>query len=207
MSRYLTIISRLRDQGFRLDKAQELRAASIPYDETEDALNQLFFRLVQAWTLGVDPEPPALSDRRPDEYTLPELEQQCRKLDLYYSCARSFGFEIDADALSAAIAMAKQVQSSSSATQAEVDAAAKSLNAAVKALVKKTGNNGSSSNSSSSSNSGNNGSSNSGTNVRPSNNGSSVTPNTGPRRDRCFSPMRRNRFPLRLSGCSSKSSR
>ena len=63
------------------------------------ALNQLFFRLVQAWTLGVDPEPPALSDRRPDEYTLPELEQQCRKLDLYYSCARSFGFEIDADAL------------------------------------------------------------------------------------------------------------
>ena len=85
-----------------------------------------------------------------------------------------------ADALSAAIAMAKQVQSSSSATQAEVDAAAKSLNAAVKALVKKTGNNGSSSNSSSSSNSGNNGSSNSGTNVRPSNNGSSVTPNTGP---------------------------
>ena len=68
--------------------------------------------------------------------------------------------------------MAKQVQSSSSATQAEVDAAAKSLNAAVKALVKKTGNNGSSSNNSSSSNSG--------TNVRPSNNGSSVTPNTGP---------------------------
>ena len=99
VSRYLTIISRLRDQGFRLDKARELRAASIPYDETEDALNQLFFRLVQAWDLGTDPEPPALSDRRPDEYTLPELELQCRKLDLYYSCARSFGFGIDADAL------------------------------------------------------------------------------------------------------------
>ena len=30
VSRYLTIISRLRDQGFRLSKAQELRAASIP---------------------------------------------------------------------------------------------------------------------------------------------------------------------------------
>ena len=99
VSRYLTIISRLRDQGFRLDKSRELRAASIPYDETEDALNQLFFRLVQAWTLDVDPEPPSLSDRRPDEYTLPELELQCRKLDLYYSCARSFGFDIDADAL------------------------------------------------------------------------------------------------------------
>ena len=99
VSRYLTIISRLRDQGFRLEKAQELRAASIPYDETEDALNQLFFRLMQAWTLGVNPEPPTLSDRRPDEYTLPELELQCRKLDLYYSFARSFGFEIDADAL------------------------------------------------------------------------------------------------------------
>ena len=99
VSRYLTIISRLRDQGFRLDKSQELRAASIPFDETEEPLNQLFFRLLQAWTLGVEPEPPALNDRRPDEYTLPELELQCRKLDLYYSFSRSFGFQIDADAL------------------------------------------------------------------------------------------------------------
>ena len=99
VSRYLTIISRLRDQGFRLDKSQELRAASIPFDETEEPLNQLFFRLMQAWTLGVEPEPPALNDRRPDEYTLPELELQCRKLDLYYSFSRSFGFHIDADAL------------------------------------------------------------------------------------------------------------
>ena len=99
VSRYLTIISRLRDQGFRLDKSQELRAASIPFDETEEPLNQLFFRLMQAWTLGVEPEPPALNDRRPDEYTLPELELQCRKLDLYYSFSRSFGFKIDADAL------------------------------------------------------------------------------------------------------------
>ena len=99
VSRYLTIISRLRDQGFRLDKSQELRAASIPFDETEEPLNQLFFRLLQAWTLGVEPEPPALNDRRPDEYTLPELELQCRKLDLYYSFSRSFGFKIDADAL------------------------------------------------------------------------------------------------------------
>jgi len=99
VSRYLTIISRLRDQGFHLTKAQELRAASIPYDETEDELNQLFFRMLQAWTLGVNPEPPALVDRRPDEYTLPELELQCRRLDLYYSFSRSFGVEIDADAL------------------------------------------------------------------------------------------------------------
>ena len=99
VSRYLTIIARLRDQGVRLDKSQELRAASIPFDETEEPLNQLFFRLLQAWTLGVEPEPPALNDRRPDEYTLPELELQCRKLDLYYSFSRSFGFKIDADAL------------------------------------------------------------------------------------------------------------
>ena len=99
VSRYLTMISRLRDQGFRLTKAQELRAASIPYDETEDELNQLFFRMLQSWTLGANPDPPALVDRRPDEYTLPELELQCRRLDLYYSFARSFGCNIDADAL------------------------------------------------------------------------------------------------------------
>lgn len=99
VSRYLTIISRLRDQGFHLSKAQELRAASIPYDETEDELNQLFFRMMQSWTLGQEIDPPALVDRRPDEYTLPELELQCRRLDLYYSFARSFGCDIDADAL------------------------------------------------------------------------------------------------------------
>ncbi len=97
--RYLTIISRLREQGFRLTKAQELRAASVPYDETEDELNQLFFRMLQAWTLGQELEPPELPERRPDEYILPELELQCRKLDLYYSFARSFGCTIDADAL------------------------------------------------------------------------------------------------------------
>ncbi len=99
VSRYLTMISRLRDQGFHLTKAQELRAASIPYDETEQELNQLFFRLMQSWTLGQNPDPPELPDRRADEFTLPELELQCRKLDLFYSFARSFGCEIDADAI------------------------------------------------------------------------------------------------------------
>ena len=91
------------------------------------------------------------------------------------------------NALTAAIAMAKQVQASTTASQPEVDAAVKALNAVVKAMQKKnsgssnSGTNNNKNNSNSNSNSGkNNSSSNSGTSVRPSNNGSSTTPNTGP---------------------------
>lgn len=38
ITRYLTIISKLREQGFQLTKEQELRAANIPFDETEEPL-------------------------------------------------------------------------------------------------------------------------------------------------------------------------
>ena len=38
ITRYIAVISKLREMGFLLTKEQELRAANIPFDETEDAL-------------------------------------------------------------------------------------------------------------------------------------------------------------------------
>ncbi len=96
ISRYISIISKLREMGFVLTKEQELRAANIPFDETEDALRDLFFQFLGRWQRGEAIEQPGLAL---DEPTLPELEQYYRKLDLYFSFARAFDCEIDEDAL------------------------------------------------------------------------------------------------------------
>ena len=96
ISRYLTVITRLREKGFSLPREQELRAANIPFDENEDALWELFFSFVRRYLAGEEIEQPGLSSSEP---TLPELELYYRKLDLYFSFARAFGLEVDADAL------------------------------------------------------------------------------------------------------------
>lgn len=42
ISRYISLISKMREMGFVLTRDQELRASNIPFDETEDALRELF---------------------------------------------------------------------------------------------------------------------------------------------------------------------
>ena len=42
---------------------------------------------------------PELPEKRPEQYTLPELELHCRKLDLFFSFSKAFGCTIDRDAL------------------------------------------------------------------------------------------------------------
>ena len=44
-------------------------------------------------------EQPSLPERQEEQYTLPELELYCRKLDLYFSFAKAFGCPVDEDAL------------------------------------------------------------------------------------------------------------
>jgi ATP-dependent RNA helicase SUPV3L1/SUV3 len=98
ISRYITVISRLRENGFRLTKEQELRAANIPYDETDEELNRLFVHFLRLWRSGQTLERPALQEKQ-GAYTLPELEQYCRKLDLYFSFSKAFGCPVDRDGL------------------------------------------------------------------------------------------------------------
>ena len=96
ITRYITIISKMREMGFVLTKEQELRAANIPFDETEDALRELFFQLLHRWQQGEPVEQPGLPE---DESTLPGLEQYYRKLDLYFSFAKAFNCPVDEDKL------------------------------------------------------------------------------------------------------------
>ena len=96
ISRYITIITKMRELGFTLTKQQELRAANIPFDENEDALRELFFQFLTRWQKGEELSMPALAAEEP---TLPELEQYYRKLDLYFSFSRAFDCEVDEDAL------------------------------------------------------------------------------------------------------------
>lgn len=99
ISRYIAIISKLRENGFRLTKEQELRAANIPFDETEDALYKLFYSFLRMVRHGEPLAQPQLPEKRAMQYTLPELEQYCRKLDLFFSFSKAFDCTIDLDAL------------------------------------------------------------------------------------------------------------
>ncbi len=96
ISRYIAVISKLREAGFLLTKEQELRAANIPFDETEEALRELFFQFLHRWQRGERIEQPGLGEENP---TLPELEQYYRKLDLYFSFAKAFDCPVDLDRL------------------------------------------------------------------------------------------------------------
>ena len=99
VSRYIFIISKLRENGFRFTKEQELRAANIPFDETEDELYRLFLHFLDVYRLGEYPERPGLGGRELKSFTLPELELLYRKLDLYFSFSKAFSIDIDREAL------------------------------------------------------------------------------------------------------------
>ncbi len=99
ISRYLTIISGLREQGFRLSKEGELRAANIPFDETDDELLKLFYDFMRRFLNGEAIEQPILPGAVDAPYTLPQLEQHCRKLDLYFSFSKAFGVKVDNERL------------------------------------------------------------------------------------------------------------
>ena len=97
VSRYITLIGKVRQEGFSLTREQELRCANIPFDETEDELLELFFSFLRRFREGQPLSFPEL----PEGYapTLPQLEQYCRKLDLYFSFSKAFGYPVDRDAL------------------------------------------------------------------------------------------------------------
>ena len=97
ITRYLALISKIREQGFRLTKEEELRAANIPFDETEEPLRDLFFRFLRLHLQGEELPRPELPEG--GTQTLPELELYCRKLDLYFSFAKAFGCPVDEEAL------------------------------------------------------------------------------------------------------------
>ena len=99
VSRYIFIIGKLRENGFRLTKEQELRAANIPFDETEEELYRLFLHFLDVYRQGEYPERPGLGGKDMKRCTLPELELLYRKLDLYFSFAKAFDIVIDREAL------------------------------------------------------------------------------------------------------------
>ena len=98
ISRYISLIGRMRQAGYYLTKEEELRAANIPFDETDTALSALFFRFLRQWKDGEEITRPALPEKD-SAYTLPELELYCRELDLYFSFAKAFNCPVDREAL------------------------------------------------------------------------------------------------------------
>ena len=97
ISRYLSVISKLRELGFVLTKEEELRAANIPFDETEPPLQELFVTFLRLWQAGEELPQPVLPQE--GKLTLPMLELFCRKLDLYYSFCKAFSCPVDLEEL------------------------------------------------------------------------------------------------------------
>ena len=52
ISRYIWVISTMRQRGFALSKEEELRAANIPFDETDSVLEELFFSYLRCYAQG-----------------------------------------------------------------------------------------------------------------------------------------------------------
>ena len=68
-----------------------------PYtQETEEELLELFFSFLRCFKAGQPLSCPELPEGHAP--TLPQLEQYCRKLDLYFSISKAFGGPIDRDA-------------------------------------------------------------------------------------------------------------
>ena len=93
ISRYIKIITKLRDLGFTLSREEELRAANIPFDEDDEALLELFHSYLSRYKEGDEIVMPTLSED--SAHSLPELELFCRMLDLYFSFSKAFGTEVD----------------------------------------------------------------------------------------------------------------
>ncbi len=74
-----------------------MKAANIPFDETEEPLRALFFDFLRQHQAGEALQQPPLPLE--ENRTLPELELYCRKLDLYFSFAKAFGHVVDEEAL------------------------------------------------------------------------------------------------------------
>ncbi|MBE7018052.1 MAG: hypothetical protein E7420_07890 [Ruminococcaceae bacterium] len=99
VSRYIHIIGKIREYGFSMDREQELRAANIPFDETDGELMELFKSFLSQFYRGDEPERPCLPEKSERSYTLPELELYYRKLDLYFSFCKAFSCSVDSDEL------------------------------------------------------------------------------------------------------------
>ena len=99
VSRYIHIISKMRESGFEMGREKELRAANIPFDETDSELMELFKSFLRQYARGDEPERPMLQEKSSGSYILPELEQYYRKLDLYFSFCKAFGCAVDKDEL------------------------------------------------------------------------------------------------------------
>lgn len=84
-------------RAFRSRASRSCGGANIPFDETEEELLELFFSFLRCFREGQ----PLSCLELPEGHapTLPQLEQYCRKLDLYFSFSKAFGCPIDRDAL------------------------------------------------------------------------------------------------------------
>ncbi len=90
VDRYVHVIQMLRDHQLDMDKLDLLRAATIPFDETNETLRHQFYDYVDCYITGKGIPLPWC-----DGEELDDLELYYKKIDLYYSFSRSFNQPFD----------------------------------------------------------------------------------------------------------------
>lgn len=92
ISRTLDIINLLRSSGLVFPKEIELNCTKVVFDEDSESLRSLFLVYCRNMMEHLPPSPPVLK-----EGILEKYEQYCKKLDLYYSFSKVFGYPVDVE--------------------------------------------------------------------------------------------------------------
>ena len=92
ISRYIEIISMIRSEGFQFSKETELKCAGVMFDERNESLTMQFLEYCRCFKNGEPIVAPVKKSGSADS-----LELYCKKLDLYYSFSKNFGFPVDSE--------------------------------------------------------------------------------------------------------------
>lgn len=107
ITRTLDLINLIRSSGIVFSKEIELQCTKVVFDEDSESLRSLYLTYCRNLATHLPPTAPTLNG-----ITLDKYELYCKKLDLYYSFSKVFGFAVDNDWLrSEKIKVSKKIHS------------------------------------------------------------------------------------------------
>lgn len=96
--RQIQLIEKLRENSFSLSKQDEFLCSRVSFDVNDGIMLKTFFSLLRKHLTNRPIYQPRLY-KKGTYYSLEELEEYSKKLDLYYSFCRIYGYEVDEEKL------------------------------------------------------------------------------------------------------------
>lgn len=92
ITRTIDLINLIRSSGIVFPKDVELQCTKVVFDEDSESLRNLYLTYCKNLAAHLPPTAPVLNGNTLDKYEL-----YCKKLDLYYSFSKVFGYSVDND--------------------------------------------------------------------------------------------------------------